>query len=220
MTVQRLGVMGGAFDPPHVGHLRPALEVAELLRLDRVLFVPAGGHPFKARAGITSVEHRLAMTRLAVAEEPRFAVSELETSRPGLSYTVETLENLGRMAPETELFLLLGSDLLGELHLWREWRRLPELAHLVLMGRPGYEILDPALPATALLAPRRVESLELLSRKSFNGHGVGLASVTRLAVSSTELRARLRQGLSVRWLVPDEVVRYMESNGLYREQGG
>ncbi|MBF0285738.1 MAG: nicotinate (nicotinamide) nucleotide adenylyltransferase [Magnetococcales bacterium] len=213
----RIGLLGGAFDPPHIGHLIPAREAAERLDLSKVLLVPAGGHPFKGGGGgMTPAAHRLAMTRLAAAGEPRLVVSELETAREGVTFTIDTVRTLARSEPELEIHLLLGSDLLGELHLWREWERLTDYAHVVVMGRPGYRALDPRLPVAELWCPLQVERVEALDRRRLGRFGVATLEVSALEVSSTEIRSRLRTGREIRWFTPEPVREYIRAHGLYR----
>ena len=184
----RLGVFGGTFDPPHVGHLAIALAALESARLDRVLFVPARRSPLKDRAPVAGVEDRLAMLEAAVRDEPRFAVSRIELERDGPSYTVDTLEAL---RPQGELFLIMGSDALADLERWRAPARIRELATILVARRPGAPEPAPGSGAVAFDAPC-------------------------LDISARELRGRAARGLSLRYLVPDEVWRHIERRALYR----
>lgn len=186
----RIGVFGGTFDPVHVGHLAIARAALESLALDRVLFVPNRSSPLKEGAPIASAADRHAMLEAAVAGEPRFAVSRIELDREGPSYTVETLERLGA---DGELFLILGSDALGNLPRWKDAARIARLATLAVALRPG----APALPDDATVV--RFDA-------------------PRLDISARELRARAARGRSLRYLVPDAVWRYIEDRGLYRAE--
>jgi nicotinate-nucleotide adenylyltransferase len=142
----RLGILGGTFDPVHVGHLAAARAAAACLELDRVLFVPAGVPPHKR--GHASPEHRFEMTRLATAGEPMFSVSRIELDRPGPSYTVDTL----RALQGDELFFICGADAIRDLPNWREWEQLPKLARFVAVARPG--VTGPPVPyATYIRIP-------------------------------------------------------------------
>ncbi len=184
----RLGVFGGTFDPVHVGHLAIAQAALESASLDRVIFVPARRSPLKDRAPAAGAEDRLAMLEAATKDEPRFTVSRMELDREGPSYTVDTLEAL---RGEGELFLILGSDAMAELGRWRSPDRIRALATILVARRPGAPEPDPASGARAFDAPC-------------------------LDISSRELRARAARGLSLRYLVPDEVWRHIERRALYR----
>ncbi|MFN3597788.1 MAG: nicotinate-nucleotide adenylyltransferase [Rubricoccaceae bacterium] len=192
----RLGVFGGSFNPPHVAHLAVAEAAAEAARLERVLWVPAATPPHKQRtAALAPARHRLAMTRLAVAGNPRFAVSDLEVARAGISYTVDTLRALAAAHPEATLALLLGGDSLAAFLSWREPEAIAHLAELVVYARPGSAAEPPpGLPAHARLVRVGAPALD---------------------VSSTALRARLAAGKTVRYLVPDAVRAYIAEHGLY-----
>ncbi|MBF0310984.1 MAG: nicotinate (nicotinamide) nucleotide adenylyltransferase [Magnetococcales bacterium] len=199
----RLGILGGSFDPPHIGHLRLAIEVRENLSLDTLLLVPSGNHPLKSAA--TAAEHRLAMTTLAVQGVPGLAVSDREAVREGLSFTVETLQQLGRSHEGAELFFLMGSDLVSELHLWKSWQRLTELARLVILTRPGFPLEWSATPGGAFLQEHLGKGRVLLQ------------PVTLLDIRSRQIRATLAKGASIRFLVPEAVEHYIHTHRLYRD---
>ncbi|MDP9246125.1 MAG: nicotinate-nucleotide adenylyltransferase [Chloroflexota bacterium] len=187
----RIGVFGGTFDPVHVGHLAIAHAALESLPLDRVLFVPARRSPLKERGPVATEADRLAMLELAVAGEPRFAVSRAELDREGPSYTVDTLQGL---AGADALFLILGSDAIADLPRWKDPERIAELATLVVADRPG--------------APERIGDAPIVT-----------FDAPRLDISSRELRARAARGLSLRYLVPDPAWKHIEARGLYRAEG-
>jgi nicotinate-nucleotide adenylyltransferase len=198
----RLGVLGGTFDPPHVGHLILAEEARTRLQLERVLFVPAGDPWRKAGQEVTPVEHRLAMVRLLLASDPYFEVSTLEVERQGPSYTVDTLEALHRQyGPGLELYFILGEDALHDLPNWKEPARLISLAWLAVAPRPperGWTRagLEAGVPGLS----RRIVPLPMPT----------------IDISSTALRERPRAGLSLRYLVPLAVEEYIRQHGLYR----
>lgn len=194
----RLGVFGGTFDPPHVGHLLAAVDAVEALTLDRLLFVPAAQQPLKVGCESAAPEHRLAMARLLAGDDPRFGVDPIEIDRAGLSYTVDTLGELTRRLPGAELFFLVGADALATFPRWREPQRVMELARLVVLRRASDDV---ELPTVMREAPGR-EPIVLASR--------------RVDVSSTEVRARVRAGLSIRGFVPDAVAAYVAHARLYR----
>jgi nicotinate-nucleotide adenylyltransferase len=193
--MERLGVFGGTFDPPHVGHLAMAEWARVRLELDRVLFVPAGRPPHKPRARVSSAAARLAMTRLAVRGNPAFEVSPIEVRSPAPSYTVDTLRRLRAARPNARWFLLIGADSLDEFHTWREPEAILALATLAVASRPGA-----SRPRPRGWAKRR---------------GVVWLGNPGLEVSSTLVRARAREGRSVRYLVPDPVARYVARHRLY-----
>jgi nicotinate-nucleotide adenylyltransferase len=184
----RVGLFGGTFDPIHVGHLAIAQAALETADLARVIFIPSRRSPLKESGPAAPQEDRLAMVEAAVKGEPRFSVSRIELERAGPSYTVDTLEAL---RDEGELFLILGSDALAKLSKWRSPDRIRELATLLVARRPGAPDPDAATGARSFDAPC-------------------------LDISSRELRARASRGLSLRYLVPDDVWRHIASKGLYR----
>jgi nicotinate-nucleotide adenylyltransferase len=192
----RLGVLGGSFDPPHVGHLLAASDAFEALALDRLLFVPAATSPFKQGVTATPPADRLAMVRLLVRGDPRFAVDPMEIEREGLSYTVDTLAALAVRYPDAERFLLVGEDVVESFAGWREPDRIVQLARLVVLRRARGPEGSPAavMPGAVQLETRRVD------------------------VSSTEIRARVRAGRSLRGFVPDEIAGYIEEARLYRQR--
>jgi nicotinate-nucleotide adenylyltransferase len=199
-----LGVFGGTFDPIHFAHLAVAQEAAETLGLERVLFVPAGLPPHKPDRIITPAADRLAMIELAIAGNERFAVDRLELDREGPSYTVETLEVLAtrptaRGSPV--LTLILSSEAFRDLPTWREPRRILELACLAVAPREGY----PA--ATTAFMDREFAE--------FKDRVIHLDG-PRMRLSASELRARATAGRSLRYLVPDAVVAYIDDHALYR----
>ena len=200
---RRIGLFGGTFDPPHVGHLALAEWGRDALRLDRVWFVPAGAPPHKGRARLSSVEQRVAMTRLAVRGHRAFAVSTVEARRDGPSFTVDTLRALHMREPKSRIFLLMGADSLSEFPTWRDPEGILLYATLAVAARPVAAVVKGANPwgkAAPELAAARVRWLENPG----------------LDVSSSALRARLRAGRSVRYLIPDGVIRYVGRHRLYR----
>ena len=198
----RLGIMGGTFDPIHIGHLACAEQAREACRLDGVVFMPAGDPWMKHGRRLASAEDRFAMVSLAVRDNPRFDASRLEVDRAGETYTVDTLRALRRHYPtNVELYFLSGADAILRISEWHDATEVTELAHLIAVTRPGYRI-DEAREryARAFGAGLRVDQLE----------------VTALSVSSTDLREKVRMGESIRYLVPQVVADYIEEHGLYR----
>jgi nicotinate-nucleotide adenylyltransferase len=211
----RIGILGGTFDPPHRGHLYLARAALDAVPLDQVWFLPAGCHPFKSSRQISGVAHRLAMVERAIADEPGFFLCRHEADSPSVAYTVDTLAALGAQYPGHEWCFLFGADIIGELHLWKEWQRLLELAHLCILERVGYPL--PAAGSTAsspamdwLLAHR----CPVLSRGG--SHGVLFVPVTPPAISSSLLRQRLEAGDAVDGWLTAGVTGYIAQQGLYR----
>lgn len=201
---RRVGVLGGTFDPPHVGHLWLATLAADELGLDRVLFVPAAQPPHKRRRPVTAAAHRLLMTRLAIAADPTFELSAIEMERAGPSYTVDTMEELQRLYGEhARLFLIMAADSLAQIDTWREPERILAMAEWAVGPRPGNPV-----PSTTWLQERfgaaagRIHLLE----------GPGLA------VSATEIRHRVAAGRAIRYLVPRAVEELILDQGLYRRR--
>lgn len=194
--MERLGLFGGTFDPPHLGHLALAEWAREQLRLDRVLFIPAGQPPHKRGRRISSAAARLAMTRLAIRGHSGFGVSTLELESPGASFTVDTLNQVAARHPRARLFLLIGADSLDEFRTWRSPEAILERATLAVAARPGA-----GRAATRAWARRQ---------------GVVWLGNPGLEVSSSLVRERARAGRSVRYLVSDPVARYITRHRLYR----
>jgi nicotinate-nucleotide adenylyltransferase len=187
----RIGVLGGTFDPPHLGHLILAEHAYDQLGLDRVAFVPAGDPWRKASRKVTAASHRLAMTRLAVENDGRFYADPIEVERSGPTYTAETLEALQRSQAGASLFFLLGADALADLPNWHDPHRITAAATLVV-------------------APRLGDSAPL-------PEDVVALSMPYVGISATDIRERVRQGKGIRYLVPEAVAAYIEANGLYAD---
>lgn len=209
-----IGVFGGTFDPVHIGHLRLAEEMADAIGLARVCFVPAGQSPHRGAPRIAA-GHRLEMTRRAVAGNPRFVVDDREIRRDAPSYTVDTLAALRAELGETQpIWLLLGADAFLGLPGWHDWPRLFALAHVAVAERPGAPVMQSdALP--------EVLRTELAARQVADGPASGpagsvlLRRMTPLAISATAIRDALARGRSVRYLLPDAVLDYIQENRLY-----
>lgn len=194
--LRRIGVLGGTFDPPHVGHLVTAVNVRHLLGLDVVLMVVAN-EPWQkvGHRTITPAPQRLEMVRAAVDGVEGVEASDLEVRRGGPSYSVDTITQLGEEHPEAELFLIVGADAAAELHTWHRPEELARRCRLVVVDRPGTETMLP---------------------EGFDGRRV---EVPRLEVSSTDLRARAVDGRPLRFLVPDGVISLVHELDLYRDRG-
>jgi nicotinate-nucleotide adenylyltransferase len=187
--------MGGTFDPIHHGHLVAASEVAARFTLDQVVFVPTGQPWQKADREVTEAEDRYLMAVIATASNPQFTVSRVDVERSGPTYTIDTLRDLQKtLGADAELYFITGADALNQILSWREADELFDLAHFVGVNRPGH-----VLAATDLPAGR-----------------VSLVDVPAMAISSTDVRERVREGRPIRYLVPDGVVEYIAKRDLYR----
>ena len=199
----RIGVFGGTFDPIHMGHLVVAEDARAALELDKVLFIPAGEPWFKSYRQITESHHRLAMVRLAVEDNPDFAVSDIEVRRSGPSYTVDTLAELHDQYADAEFTVILGLDALREIDRWYQPRRVFEMASVVGMARPGTS-LDPSVLNAAI--PGASSRMRLVDS-------------TLIDISGTDIRQRVTAGRSIRYRVPAAVERYVYENRLYVSTG-
>jgi nicotinate-nucleotide adenylyltransferase len=195
----RLGVMGGTFDPIHYGHLVTAEEALQQFELDGVVFVPTGRPWMKEHEKVSPAEDRYLMTVVATASNPLFRVSRMEVDRDGTTYTVDTLRGIrSDFGDDTDLFFITGADAVLEIFQWKDPQELFDLAHFIAATRPGFDIAD------------------------FEAHaetrhpGITVMNVPALAISSTDIRARIARGRPIRYLVPEGVKSYIEKAGLYR----
>jgi nicotinate-nucleotide adenylyltransferase len=212
-----LGILGGTFDPIHHGHLRTALDVAEAVGVDELRFIPLR-HAVHRDQPETPAALRLAMVRAAIAGEPRFVADDRELRRDAPSYTLHTLESLRAERGSVEpLCVLVGSDAFAEFLTWHRPQDILGLAHLVVMQRPG----EPQPRDTALRAlVDRQGTADPHALRSAPGGRILFQPVTQLAISATDVRARLRAGRSVRYLVPDAVLELIRRHGLYAPPPG
>jgi len=196
----RIGIMGGTFDPVHFGHLVTAEEALVQFNLDKVVFMPTGRPVRKTHRHVSSAEDRYLMTVIATAANPDFEVSRLEIDRPGDTYTVDTMLQMREIhGPRAELFFISGADAVREILTWKDADRFAELCTFIAATRPGFDA-EP-VPMKAGPSTPRVEAME----------------VPALAISSSEIRARVAARRPIRYLLPEAVAAYIEKNGLYRE---
>ncbi len=199
MVAKRLGIMGGTFDPVHHGHLVTAEEAFWQFGLDEVLFLPTGQPWMKEHPEVSPAEDRYLMTVIATSPNPHFMVSRLELDREGATYTVDTLRTLKEdLGADTELFFITGADAILEIFQWKDPEEILELAHFIAATRPGYDI-------------HRFEA-EAPTRHP----NVSVMAVPALSISSTGIRARVKEGRPIRYLVPEGVKTYIDKAGLYR----
>lgn len=208
-------ILGGTFDPVHHGHLRMAVELRERLGVDRVALVPCHIPPHREQPGTRS-EDRLALLKLAIAGEPGLTVDDRELNRQGPSFTAETLSQLrDELGPREPLAMVVGMDSFAGFHRWRDWRRIPELAHIIVVNRPGAE-LEPQSEPAQLLNQRKAAAINEL-----HGRPAGLClalDLPLLEISATGIRERIRAGRSPRYLLPDPVWQAIRDRGLYRDE--
>jgi nicotinate-nucleotide adenylyltransferase len=224
---QRIGVMGGTFDPIHLGHLRAAEEIYRAFGLDRIIFVPAARPPHKAGGGTASALHRYEMVSLATVFTPYFTVSPIELQRPGKSYTVDTLRAFRRIyGPASTFYFILGVDAFLEMATWKEVRELLGMVQLIVTARPGWRLdeversLTPAqlqkLGAPKFTYLKIAEINHDVARRPTPPGLIALVEVVSLDISSSEIRELVQAGRSIRFLVTDTVAAYMAKNRLYQ----
>lgn len=200
----RIGIYGGTFNPIHLGHLIAAQTALEAHELNKVLFVPCSTPPHKRPRTLAPSHHRLAMVEAAIEGDLRFECSDIETRREGVSFSVETVREIGRQYPAGELFFIIGGDSLFELHLWKDIYTLLSLCAFITVTRPGFELVH-VDPDQLRLQPPWPERL--------------LRGVTRsrlIDISSSDIRHRIAEGLSIRYLVPPAVEMYIAEHHLYQ----
>jgi nicotinate-nucleotide adenylyltransferase len=192
---RKIGILGGTFDPIHLGHLVMAEQSREKLQLDQVIFIPSASPPHKTRQKLSLAIDRFQMTKLALEGNQKFSVSDMELKRDGLSYTVDTLKELKRIYRNSEIYFLTGSDVLDEIHTWKEPEQIYKRVKMVIAIRPGFDHfdLDNQFAQRSIIVP-----------------------ITGINVSSSQIRAKVRKGESIRYLVPAKVEEYISKKKLYR----
>jgi nicotinate-nucleotide adenylyltransferase len=213
----RIGILGGTFDPIHLGHLRSAEEISQALDLEKVYLIPSASPPHKTNEAVTPFHHRLVMTRLAANISPSLEALDLEGRRAGHSYSIETLRELSRIVgPNGEMFFILGMDAFLEIGTWKEYEHLFDYAHFIIIGRPGFETvrLRDALSNLGMGIERKATGPDLFTAPS--GKTVRLVNTTLMDISSTRIREMVRKGRSIRFLIPEDIRIYIAKNQLYR----
>jgi nicotinate-nucleotide adenylyltransferase len=201
-TIERIGVFGGSFDPVHMGHLTIAQDAVEQLELDRLIFVPAAIPPHKQGKTLADGQQRFEMLQLATEDNLRFEVSDMELQRGGISYTFDTMRQIQFEHPGAELFFIVGLDSLTILHSWKNVEQLFEICTVVPFARGGE---DPAKVAEQIQLSKDWKT-KLLER---------MIRIHEIEISASEIRMRLAEGLSIRYLVPPEVEMYIAEHGIY-----
>ena len=191
---KKLGVLGGTFDPIHMGHLVLAEQAREQFELDQIIFIPSASPPHKTEQELSLAIHRFEMTKLSLEGNRYFSVSDIELKRKGLSYTVETLRELKGLYKDSEIYFLTGSDVLDEITIWKDPEEIYKLAKIVIAVRPGFNKFDPE---------------DHFAQKSI------IAKITGVDISSTQIREKVRNGESIKYLVPSKVEEYIKKKNLY-----
>jgi len=211
------GIFGGTFDPIHFGHLRAARELADLLQLERIIFIPSASPPHKIQREVTPFEHRAGMVRLAIEGNPLFSFSDVENLREGKSYSIETVRHfLKAQISSDELYFITGQDAFDLITTWFDWKTLLTLCHFVVMTRPGYDNrgLGRILPEDIAAAYQ----FDQVHDRFVNPQGTAVyfRRTTFLDISASDIRAGIRAGKSAQYLTPDAVIRYIKAEKLYQ----
>jgi nicotinate-nucleotide adenylyltransferase len=216
---QKLGIIGGTFNPVHYGHLAAAEEVRDRLKLDRVLFIPSALPPHKQEEDMPSAVQRLEMVRLAVTGNPHFKVSDIEVKRGGKSYTIDTIEALLPLHPGAEFYFVTGLDSFMDIETWKDWERLLSLCSFVVLSRPGYSFTELAKIGFMAQSEQELASLDRRETEQAvvksDGSKVFLERISLYDVSSTDIRTRIHQSRTVKYHLPESVEHYIIENKLY-----
>lgn len=218
MIRKKVGLFGGTFNPIHFGHLRGAEEVREAFELEEIIFIPASLPPHKVSEKIAEARYRLEMVRLAISENPFFALSDIEIKRPGKSYTIDTI----RYFKENflwNLYFILGSDAFEEIETWKEYQTLFTLCDFIVMVRPGLELHSFTSRLPTSLRDHFRPGGDNARWIHSSGHSLFFKEITFLDISSTKIREHIAQGRSIRYLLPPGVESYIKECGLYRKIG-
>ncbi|MDD4238093.1 MAG: nicotinate-nucleotide adenylyltransferase [Desulfotomaculaceae bacterium] len=201
--ISRLGIMGGTFDPIHFGHLVTAEGARYEYKLDKVIFIPTGQPPHKQNIKRTEPWSRFEMTRLAVATNPFFEISPLEIERPGPSYTIDTVQEIARLFPGTQIYFITGADAVSEILIWKKVEQILSICRFIAATRPGYKLGE---------TWKKIDELPQDLKKN-----ILCMEVPALAISSTGIRQRVREGRPIKYLLPESVEEYITSNNIYQD---
>ena len=213
---RRIGLFGGTFNPIHLGHLRGAEEIWEAFQLEEVVFIPSSVPPHKVTEKVIEAKHRLEMVRLATSKNPHFSASDVELSRHGKSYSIDTLRFF-RERRQDALFFILGRDAFVEIETWKEFKNLFSLCDVIVMARPGSQKNSSASPLPKALIPNFRYDPGKKAWIHLSGHLLCFKEISFLDISSTKVRALIEKGESARYLIPAEVGAYIQKHGLYQK---
>lgn len=212
----KTAIIGGTFNPIHYGHLRVAEEVRENLALDKILFVPTFMTPHKTDEMVIPAQMRLDMVRLAIEDNPGFEASEMEIKRGGRSFTIETVRELKASDKDLQLSLIIGSDSFNDITTWCEYEELFTLTSFVVVSRPGYLVKKPGEALPVELARKFWYDSTARSYMNSYGNSIAYMETTLLDISASDIRARVKSGSSIKYLLPASVIEYINRRGLYR----
>lgn len=210
-----LGIFGGTFDPVHYGHLRPALDVSEALKLPAIHFIPCSVPPHREQP-VASAEQRLAMLKAATFDMDVFIVDERELKREGISFMVDTLKSLHQDYPGETLCLIIGMDVFLSFHQWQQWQTIPELAHLVVTHRPGWQFDEQAVDSELVAWVEQHKARQISDLEQSSAGSVLFLPVTALDISATHIRRQYAEAKSVRYLLPDAVDEMIRQQHIYK----
>jgi nicotinate-nucleotide adenylyltransferase len=217
--MKRIGLFGGTFNPIHLGHLRAAEEVCHSFELHRVFFIPSSYPPHKKKEGILDAASRAEMVRRAIADNPCFAFSEVELERPGKSYSIQTIEHFRhQFGPGTQVYFIVGLDAFLEVSTWKEYGALFRLCHFVVVTRPGFEKIFSREHLPVELTNEFCYDIDKGGYAHKSGFCVYPAEVTGMDISSTRIRQWIREGRSIKYLVPPAVETFILSKKLYQNK--
>jgi nicotinate-nucleotide adenylyltransferase len=213
---KRIGLFGGTFNPIHLGHLRGAEEIWQAFQLEEVIFIPSSIPPHKVTEKIVGAKHRLEMVKRAISSNPHFSTSDLELSRPGRSFSIDTVRFF-QEGHEDTFFFILGGDAFAEIGTWKDFRNLFSLCHFIVMVRPGSQKNISAPPFPEILIPDFRYDTGEKAWIHHSDHRVYFEEIQFLDISSTKVRELIERGESVKYLIPAEVEAYIQEHGLYRK---
>jgi nicotinate-nucleotide adenylyltransferase len=214
----KVGILGGTFNPIHLGHLRSAEEIRETFTLDRIYFVPSAQPPHKSSQGLVPASHRLKMVELAVADNPHFFPSARELERPGPSYSIDTIRHFRTDLPSASLFFILGFDAFREIHTWKDYGLIPGLSNVIVTSRPGMPTppIDQFLPVALQTMLWYDPAIKMYRHTS--GYRLAFHEIQGLNISASQVRQLALQGKSLRYLVPTAVNAYISEHALYQDE--
>lgn len=219
---ERIGILGGTFNPIHTGHLKVAEEVQKRFRLNKILFIPSYIPPHKESTDIVSPPHRLRMVKLAISPYSQFASSSVEIEAKGRSYSIDTLKKMKENFPKAIIFFILGIDAFLEIDTWREYEKVLEQCYFIIVSRPGYRIEEASdtLPDEYMEGIVKIRDAEEIKEDLLLSYKIFLFPMESLDISSTEIRKKIREDRSIEGLVPKTVKEYIQKNKLYRVNNG
>ena len=218
MNKMRIGIFGGTFNPIHKGHVKAALEVQKTFLLDKVLLIPSYIPPHKGSPDVAPPSDRLQMVKLAVASYPQFVPSPIEIEAKGKSYSILTLAKLKKQFPDTVMFFILGVDAFLEIDTWREYRKVLEQCHFIVISRPGYDLDEAKKLLKGNYAERMVQVSETtkLDKLMLQRYKIFLLSIDAMDMASRDIRKKVKMGKSISGLVVEAVEKYIQTNKLYQ----